>query len=78
MMLARVSRGVDDALARCCTAALAAGEGTCELVGYDGAGHGFFNPSRDAGKWYEETLREMDRFLTRIGYLSEPASTGKR
>jgi acetyl esterase/lipase len=41
----------------------------CQLVGYEGATHGFFNPSRDAGKWYEETELEMDRFLTAVGYL---------
>ena len=41
----------------------------CELVGYDGATHGFFNPERDEGKWYRETLAEADRFLTGLGYL---------
>jgi acetyl esterase len=47
----------------------------CELVGYEGAGHGFFNPARDGGKWYKETLAEMDRFLTSLGYLPKPTST---
>jgi acetyl esterase/lipase len=42
----------------------------CQLVGYEGATHGFFN----AGKWHEETVREMDRFLTTLGYL--PARAG--
>ena len=42
---------------------------SCQLFGYEGATHGFFNPSRDAGKWYEETVLEMDRFLTTAGYL---------
>ena len=41
----------------------------CELVGYDSATHGFFNPQRDEGKWYRETLAEADRFLTELGYL---------
>lgn len=41
----------------------------CELVGYEGATHGFFNPTRDEGKWYRETLEEADRFLTTLGYL---------
>jgi len=44
----------------------------CDLHGYDGATHGFFNPSVEGGKWYSETLLEADRFLTDIGYL--PAS----
>ena len=43
--------------------------GRCDLVGYDGAPHGFFNPEREGGKWYRETLAEADRFLIEIGYL---------
>jgi acetyl esterase len=42
----------------------------CQLFGYDEATHGFFNPTRDEGKWYRETLAEMDRFLTKLGYLT--------
>ena len=42
----------------------------CRLIGYDGATHGFFN----GGKWYEETVREMDRFLTALGYLAAPGT----
>jgi len=41
----------------------------CELVGYEAATHGFFNPQRDEGKWYRETVAEADRFLTGLGYL---------
>ncbi len=41
----------------------------CDLVGYDVATHGFFNPQRADGKWYRETLAEADRFLTALGYL---------
>lgn len=41
----------------------------CELVGYEGAGHGFFNPGRGEGKWYRETLLAAERFLTDLGYL---------
>lgn len=37
----------------------------CQLFGYEGATHGFFN----AGKWRDETVREMDRFLTSLGYI---------
>lgn len=44
----------------------------CQLFGYEGAKHGFFNPPREQGKWYRETLLEADRFLTRLGYLPEP------
>ena len=39
----------------------------CDLIGYDGQPHGFFNAAR-----YAETLAEADRFLVSLGYL-EPA-----
>jgi len=47
----------------------------CYLFGYEGATHGFFNPSNAEGKWYRETLNETDRFLTGIGYLPKAASS---
>jgi dipeptidyl aminopeptidase/acylaminoacyl peptidase len=40
----------------------------CELVAFDGAGHGFFNPTRST-KWYYETLSGAERFLRELGYL---------
>jgi acetyl esterase len=40
----------------------------CDLVGYEGAPHGFFNPGR-GDNWHSETLQEMDSFLRRLGYL---------
>lgn len=45
----------------------------CQLVGYDSAGHGFFNSA--TGRWRSETLLEADRFLTSLGYLAEPAAS---
>jgi acetyl esterase/lipase len=54
---------------RFCTESVKAGN-QCQLFGYEGATHGFFNPSRDGGTWYRQTLLEMDHFLTRIGFLS--------
>ena len=36
----------------------------CELVGYEGQGHGFFNNAR-----FAETLAEADKFLVSLGYL---------
>lgn len=47
----------------------------CQLVGYEGATHGFFNLQNAERKWYRETLLEADRFLTKIGYLQEPVPT---
>lgn len=40
-------------------------DNNCELHGYQGAGHGFFN----SAPWFQETLAEADRFLTSIYYL---------
>lgn len=40
-----------------------------ELVLYEGADHGFFNYRGDK-KYFRETVIEMDRFLTSLGYLS--------
>lgn len=42
----------------------------CELVGYEGARHGFFNFGRDDGKAYIDTVRRLDQFLASLGYLS--------
>ncbi len=37
----------------------------CKLVGYPGAGHGFFNRGED----YDQTLAEADRFLVGLGWI---------
>jgi acetyl esterase len=37
----------------------------CKLVGYEGAGHGFFN----GGEGYAKTLAEADAFLVELGWL---------
>ena len=41
----------------------------CELVAYDGKPHGFFNYGRDEGQAFYDTMREVDEFLTSLGYL---------
>lgn len=51
-------------------AALRAGN-RCELLTWDGVGHGFHNYDRNEGREYEETLRAVDRFLVSLGYLQE-------
>lgn len=38
----------------------------CKLVGYDGAGHGFFN----RGEHYRKTLDEADTFLVDLGWIN--------
>lgn len=39
----------------------------CKLVGYEGAGHGFFN----RGENYQKTLAEADAFLVDLGWLKK-------
>lgn len=40
----------------------------CDLVGYEGQGHGFFNANRAGGK-YAETVAAMDQFFVSLGWL---------
>ncbi len=51
------------------TAAMTAAGNRCELAGYDGQGHGFFNENRGNKRAYYDTLRELDEFLASLGYL---------
>jgi len=62
---------------RFCAAATERGN-QCQLVGYEGAAHGFFNPQVAEGQWHRETLLEADRFLTRLGYLTPGTAAGRR
>ena len=39
----------------------------CKLVGYDGAGHGFFNRGED----HHKTLAEADAFLVDLGWIKK-------
>jgi len=41
----------------------------CELTGFDGQNHGFFNYSPDGNRYYDETLHKAEEFLASIGYL---------
>jgi acetyl esterase/lipase len=42
--------------------------GKCELVGYEGQQHGFFNFGRGGNEYYEKTTARMVEFLTALGY----------
>jgi acetyl esterase/lipase len=46
----------------------------CELIGYDGQKHGFFNYGRGDGTYYTKTVAEMDRFLGSLGWLKAPTA----
>ena len=41
----------------------------CELAGFDGQNHGFFNYRPDGNKYYDETLGKAEDFLASLGYL---------
>jgi len=45
----------------------------CELVGYEGQRHGFFNHGRGDGEHYTKALAAMDDFLIQHGLLARPA-----
>lgn len=48
----------------------------CELVGYEGENHGFFNYGRGDGLAYADTVRRMDEFFVSLGWL-EPSVSHK-
>lgn len=47
----------------------------CELVGYEGADHGFFNYGSDNNAPFIDTVAKMDAFLVSIGYLKAPPTS---
>ncbi len=58
-----------------CEAMVEAGN-RCELVGYDGRPHGFFNYGRSRAS-YTSTVWHMDRFLASLGYLEGEPAVGR-
>jgi acetyl esterase/lipase len=44
----------------------------CELIGYEGRGHGFFNHRRGNPADFIATTGQMDRFLASLGWLEGP------
>jgi acetyl esterase len=64
----RADTTVPFATAEAYARAMQAAGNRCELVGYDGEAHGFFNATRKGGK-YPETLAAADAFLVSLGYL---------
>lgn len=42
----------------------------CELVGYEGQAHGFFNFGRGNNEYFEKTRDKMTEFLKNLGYAS--------
>ncbi|SDD04206.1 alpha/beta hydrolase [Niabella drilacis] len=49
----------------------------CDLVLYDNAGHGFFNPNKERSNFfYKETLKEAERFLRSLDYITADPEKG--
>lgn len=48
--------------------------GRCELVGYEGENHGFFNHGRGDGSAYTDTVGRMDKFFVSLGWLETSVS----
>ncbi|MBN2133497.1 MAG: alpha/beta hydrolase [Sedimentisphaerales bacterium] len=44
----------------------------CELIGYPGQAHGFFNYVRARNQYFVDTVKKMDTFLASLGYLHGP------
>jgi len=53
------------------TKAMQAAGNQCQLVGYEGQTHGFFNHGRNDNEHYQKTLDELDKFLVGLGYLAK-------
>lgn len=69
-----VFHGKDDDVVPCSqavafAAAMKKAGNRCELMLFDGAGHGFFNYARREEGFYRETVRAADRFLASLGWL---------
>jgi len=49
----------------------------CELVGFEGQRHGFFNYGRGDNRLFLETLKQADQFLASLGCLTGPPRVDK-
>ncbi|MCF8379499.1 MAG: dienelactone hydrolase family protein [Bacteroidales bacterium] len=41
----------------------------CDLMGYEGAGHGFFNYGKNENLYFIDTMNKLDDFLVSLKYL---------
>ncbi len=49
----------------------------CELKGYKGGAHGYFNFGRDNNLAFEETTKQLDDFLVSLGWLSKKSESSE-
>ena len=47
----------------------------CELEGYEGQTHGFFNFGRGDNEYFHKTLKRADEFLVSMGYIKSPSQS---
>jgi len=47
----------------------------CDVIIYEGEGHGFFNYKKDKPEMYKQTLYDTDIFLISLGYLKGETDT---
>lgn len=51
--------------------------GRCDLVLYENAGHGFFNPNKEHNNtFYKETLQQTEQFLRSLNYITPGPEAG--
>ena len=73
----RADTTVPFATAEAFAAKMKAAGNRCELVGFDGQTHGFFNYGRESNRYFIQTLKQTDEFLASLGYLSGPPQVDK-
>jgi len=73
----RADTTVPFATAEAFAAAMKKAGNRCELVGFPGQKHGFFNFGREGNEYFYRTLRATDEFLTSLGWLQGPPTLSK-
>jgi acetyl esterase/lipase len=56
-----------------CSAVRSSG-GQCDVVLFDSAAHGFFNPKAQAGRFYRPAIAAVEDFLRSLGYFQDIVS----
>jgi acetyl esterase len=74
----KADKTVPYATAEAFTSAMKRAGNRCELVGFEGQGHGFFNFSRGASGFYRQTLDGADAFLVTLGFLPPLKEAGMK
>lgn len=65
------------AQAQAFTDAMSKAGNRCELAGYEGQPHGFFNHGKGDNRMFLATTLEADKFLVSLKYIEGPATLGK-